>query len=183
MQYLNFKIGMKAGGYINDKERVIQLIDTYQKLIFSICYKICCDYFAAEDLTQETFIAAYENLHRFDESNEKNYLARIAANKSIDYLRNASNRQIPTSTDFFLTQIDYENQPEKVYLKTEIQRKMEKCLEELKSPYNEVAYAYYINEKTANEIALERNQNIKTIQTQIYRAREMLRKLYGKEAM
>ena len=31
------------------------------------------------------------------------------------------------------------------------------------------------------EIAKERNENLKTVQTQIYRARDMLRKIYGKE--
>jgi DNA-directed RNA polymerase specialized sigma24 family protein len=46
---------VKEGGFINDKEKIVNLIDNHQKLIFSICYKITADYFAAEDLTQETF--------------------------------------------------------------------------------------------------------------------------------
>ena len=39
----------------------------------------------------------------------------------------------------------------------------------------------YYDEKKAVEIAKERNENVKTVQTQIYRARDMLRKIYGKE--
>ena len=36
-------------------------MDSYQKLVFSICYKMTADYFAAEDLAQETFLSAYEH--------------------------------------------------------------------------------------------------------------------------
>ena len=132
-------------------------------------------------MTQETFIAAYQNLDRLNGTNEKAYLARIAANKSVDYLRKKNGRQIPTGEDFFTKQIDYTSQPEKLYLKTEIREKLTACLLKLKPPYDEIAVAYYLAEKTPQEIALARKQNLKTIQTQIYRAREMLRKLYGKE--
>ena len=157
------------------------MIDDYQKLIFSICYKITNDYFTAEDLTQETFISVYQNLHRFTLSNEKAYIARIATNKSIDYLRSSPNRFVPTEESFFKAQIDIKSQPETAYLQAEIRNKLNQCIGELKPPYDEIAGAYYMEEKTPQEIALERGQNLKTIQTQIYRAREMLRSLYRKE--
>jgi RNA polymerase sigma-70 factor (ECF subfamily) len=172
---------------INDKDKIVQLIDHHQKLIFSICYKITNDYFTAEDITQETFITAYQNLSRLANVNEKAYLARIATNKSIDYLRSAANRQVPTADEFFYTQTDIDrisqcsNQPEKAYLRTEIRQKLAWCLKELKPPYDEIATAYYLEEKTPKEIAALRKQNLKTIQTQIYRAREMLKKLYREE--
>ena len=65
------------------------MIDQYDKLIFSICYKLTGDYFMAEDLMQETFLTAYQKYNTFDGNNEKAWLSRIAANKSIDYLRSA----------------------------------------------------------------------------------------------
>ena len=33
------------------ESRLAELIDTYGKLVFSICYKITGDYFTAEDIT------------------------------------------------------------------------------------------------------------------------------------
>ena len=171
----------KVGGHINEREVIVRLIDDYQKLIFSICYKITKDYFAAEDLTQETFISAFQNLHRFALINEKAYIARIATNKSIDYLRSSTNRLVPTEETFFKSQVDISNQPEAVYLQVEIRNKLTRCIKGLKPPYDEIAGAYYMEEKTPQEIALKRGQNLKTIQTQIYRAREMLKSLYRKE--
>lgn len=56
----------------------------------------------------------------------------------------------------------------------------EKC-GQLKPPYDEIAKLYFCEERPASEIAELKQKNLKTVQTQIYRARAMLRKLYGKE--
>ena len=47
------------------EKRLAELIDTYDKLVFSICYKLTGDYFTAEDLTQETFLQAFQSMDRF----------------------------------------------------------------------------------------------------------------------
>ena len=74
------------------------LMDRYQNLIFSICYQMTGDYFAAEDLTQDTFVSAYRNLEQFDGSYEKAWLCRIAANKCTDYLKSAKRRSEPAGS-------------------------------------------------------------------------------------
>ena len=63
------------------------MIDQYQNLIYSICYRLTGDYFEAEDLAQDTFLSAYKNLSSFDGKNERAWLCRIATNKCIDYLK------------------------------------------------------------------------------------------------
>lgn len=85
------------------KEQLTVLIDTYDKLVFSICYKLTGDYFAAEDLMQETFLSVFQKYDTFDGVNEKAWISRIATNKSIDYLRSASHRSVPVE-DTFLKQ-------------------------------------------------------------------------------
>lgn len=50
----------------------------------------------------------------------------------------------------------------------------------LKSPYREVAIAHFCRELSAQEIASESGKNAKTVQTQIYRARAMLKKQMGR---
>ena len=49
---------------------------------------------------------------------------------------------------------------------------------QLKSPYKEVAYAHFCEELSVNEIAQRTNKNPKTIQTQLYRAKAMLKKCW-----
>lgn len=70
---------------IDSKQYLTQMIGQYQNLIFSICVKMTNDYFIAEDLTQETFLSAFQKLSSFDGNNEKAWLCRIATNKCIDY--------------------------------------------------------------------------------------------------
>lgn len=43
------------------QEPFTQMVHKYQNLVFSICVKMTGDYFAAEDLTQETFLIAYRH--------------------------------------------------------------------------------------------------------------------------
>ena len=66
-------------------------------------------------------------------------------------------------------------------MEEEIKRGLKVSCESLKPPYDEIAKDYYLKEMSAAQIAKKRNANLKTIQTQIYRARDMLRKIYGRE--
>ena len=76
------------------QSRLSELIDEYEKLVFSICYKITGDYFIAEDLAQETFLSVFQKYDSFDGSNEKAWICRIATNKSIDYMRRADRKSV-----------------------------------------------------------------------------------------
>lgn len=163
------------------ESRLSELIDTYEKLVFSICYKITGDYFAAEDITQETFLSVYQKYGTFDGNNEKSWICRIATNKSIDYLRSAGRKGVPTQDEFFEGVVEKRGSPEELCLEEEVKYNLEKCCRSLKPPYDEIARDYYLMEKSVAEMAEERKMNSKTIQTQVYRARNMLRKIYGKE--
>lgn len=77
--------------------------------------------------------------------------------------------------------VEERGSPEDICMEDEIKEELEKYCSELKPPYNEVAKAYYLKELSPGEIAKRLGQNVKTIQTQIYRAREMLRRRYRKE--
>ena len=166
---------------MNREDKLAYLIDTYQNLIFSICYKVTSDYFAAEDLTQESFLSAYNHLDTFEGTNEKAWLCRIATNKSIDYLRNAGRKAVPMEDVFFEQQKESRGSPEDIYMERDVKERLLAYCKRLKKPYDEIARAVYYDEMKADEIAKKRGENIKTVQTQIYRARDMLRKIYGKE--
>lgn len=71
--------------------------------------------------------------------------------------------------------------PESICLEKEVRETLlARCLS-LKPPYDEIARAYYYDEMDTAEIAKARGAKVKTVQTQIYRARSMLRKMYIKE--
>ena len=154
------------------------LIDSYQHLVFSICYKMTADYFASEDLTQDTFLAAYSHLQDFDGRHEKAWLCRIATNKCLDYLQSAGRRSIPTADAGMEETCTDDRTPESALLEEEVRQTLLDRCRSLKSPYDEIAKAYYYDEMDASEIAMSKGMKLKTVQTQIYRARAMLRKMY-----
>ena len=163
---------------INREEQLEALIDRYQNLIFSICYKMTADYFASEDLAQETFLSAYEKYTSFDERNEKAWICRIAVNKCLDYQKHSGRKAVPTEDTWFSYQEDAGMSPEEACLEDEVREELYQSCKALKPPYDEIALDYYYSEMDVGEIAEERGRNVKTVQTQIYRARGMLRKHY-----
>ena len=169
---------------IDAKDNLIRLIEQYQNLIFSICLKMTGDYFAAEDLTQETFVAAWQHWQDFDGQAEKAWLCRIAGNKCIDYQREAARRMIPAGGDEIPEEkADRDDEPLQRYLNREVMEQLEKNCEKLDSPYRETAKEYFLLGKSAKEIAEQTGVGLKTVQTRIYRAREQLRKSCGKEIL
>lgn len=170
-----------AGNSIETEEKLVQALNQYEKLIFSICYRMVGNYFDAQDLTQETFLSFYKVLPRFDGQNEKGFLTKIATNKCLDYLKQTKRREIPSETPVLENNSSTVPPPEEEVLEKLVNKRLETLCQSLKPPYNQVATEYYCHSRTAKEIAQSNGKNLKTIQTQISRAKKMLQKLYPKK--
>ena len=166
---------------IHAEAQLEQWIDTYQNLIYSICFQLTKDYFDAQDLAQETFLAAYKNMSHFDGKNERAWLCRIATNKCLDYLKAAGRRQIPTEEQYFIACSGLSPTPGRDVMERSLKSQLYDCCIQLKSPYKEVALDYFYHEITLTEMVKKTGKNLKTLQTQVYRAKAMLKKLYRKE--
>lgn len=163
---------------IHSNEDFEKLIDDYGSLIFSICYRFTNQYFDAQDLAQETFLAAYRAFDQFDGSYPKAWLTRIATNKCLDYKKSVAAKTTPTEDSFFLTIESGQTGPESQCLDQDVRDRLLILIRKLKEPYQSIAYDAFYKEMTVKEIAVERNKNQKTIQTQIYRAKAQLKKLW-----
>lgn len=167
----------KEADKIDKEEYFGYLLDTYERLVYSICYKMTGNQFDAEDLTQETFLSIYKNLATFQRDYEKAWVCKIATNKGLDFLKNATRRSEPKEDVYFEELKDNKASPEEAYIQQESKEYVYTICQSLKSPYKEVATEHFYREKTAKEIAEESDKGIKTVQTQIYRAKAMIRKI------
>ena len=164
------------------KDNFIRLVNQYQNLIFSICLRLTGDYFVAEDLTQETFLSAYKYIDGFDGQSEKAWICRIASNKAIDYLKAAKRCEVPTLQEEMQNEaVSSGLDPLQKVLNKEIMEEMKERCQALKPPYCDVAVEHFIRGKTAKEIALETKVPLNTVQTRLYRARELLKTSISKE--
>lgn len=152
-------------------------MDTYQKLVYSICFKLAGNQFDAEDLTQETFLSVYKNLDNFQRDYEKAWICKIATNKGLDFVKSAGRRSEPKEDVYFAEVKDSRDGPEESCLQQESKEYVFTICQSLKSPYKEVATEHFYREKSVKEISEETGKGIKTVQTQIYRAKAMIKKL------
>lgn len=159
------------------------LVEQYKKLVFTVCYQLVKDYQEAENLTQETFLSAYKHIDRCQVEYLKPWLARIATNKAKDYLKSAYMRKVQLSQDIDMdvgvgsreSERFLDNSPDDIFLaKEEIERVREQIYQ-LKEPYLKVSVLYFLQEKTVAEIAQELSRPVKTVKTQLYRGKNMLK--------
>ena len=71
-----------------DEKAFTVLVETYQKPVYNLCYRMLGEAEAAEDAAQETFLKVYQNLVRYDRARPfPTWLLSIAAHDCIDRLR------------------------------------------------------------------------------------------------
>ena len=69
-------------------EAFTKLVETYQTPVYNLCYRMLGEPDLAEDAAQETFLRAYQHLHRYDQKRPfATWLLSIAAHYCIDRLR------------------------------------------------------------------------------------------------
>ena len=71
-----------------------ELVECYQRQVYNLCLRLLTSAQAAEDATQEAFIAAYRRIDSFRGGNFRAWLLRIAANASYDELRRQRRRPV-----------------------------------------------------------------------------------------
>lgn len=167
----------KGADNISQEQYLEYLVEQYQNLIYSICLKSIGNPFDAEDLTQEVFLSAYKNFSRFDGHYEKAWLSKIAVRKCLDFLKAAGRRTVPTEDVYFSQLPDSGSSPEELCLLGDSDMQVRRLCANLRSPYREVAIAHFCEGFSITEIAQRENKNAKTIQTQLYRAKAMLRNM------
>lgn len=157
-----------------------RIVDQYQKLVYTVCYQLVQDHQLAEDLTQDTFLAAFTHMDDCPPEKYKPWLARIATNKATDHLRSAWKRRVSIPGEEAMPERPMAGAaatpgPEDVVVTKSEAAAIRQMVNELKEPYLLVSRLYFMEEKTVEEIAHALHRPAKTVSTQLYRAKRMLR--------
>ena len=71
-----------------DQDAFTYIVETYQRPVYNLCYRMLGDPQEAEDAAQETFWRAYQALRRYDQQRSfVTWLLSIAAHYCIDQQR------------------------------------------------------------------------------------------------
>lgn len=151
----------------------------YERLVYTICYQFVHDSTLAEDLAQETFLAAYTHRGDCPADSYKPWLARIAANKARDYLKSAYHRRVHAADDDALAAVPTaynEPPPEELVLTRDEAVRIREAILALKEPYHQAAVLFFLEEKSVGEVAEALGRPVKTVHTQLFRARQILQR-------
>ena len=158
------------------KEVFSRLMVQYERLVYTICFQLVRDAASAEDLTQETFLSAYLHRDSMPVGYERQWLARIAANKAKDYLRSAWVRKMNTPGDevLALEGAPPGMQPEQQVLETLGEEELTGMILNLREPYCTPCRLVLLEQHTMAEAARLCGRPPKTVEAQVYRAKKML---------
>jgi RNA polymerase sigma-70 factor, ECF subfamily len=165
------------------EEQFVSYIKQYERLIFTICYSFTKNYFDAENLAQETFLSAYSNIDKFVGGNLKAWLTTIAANKCRDYLKSPGKQTESLTDEDYEYLVDNRGSPEEIIMESDSNDRVFSLCTRLKEPYKTVAVNYFCYNLKLSELALNTGQSLKTLQTQLYRAKKLLKALWKEEFM
>ena len=152
------------------------MVQNYQALVYTVCHQLVPDVQDAQDLTQETFLAAWRAIDRCPPGYEKQWLARIASNKAKDYLRSAWVRRVNTPGDevLALEGAPPDCQPEQQVLETLGEEELTRMILSLREPYKTPCRLVLLEQHTMAQAAQLCGRPPKTVEAQIYRAKKML---------
>ncbi|WP_175413098.1 sigma-70 family RNA polymerase sigma factor [Clostridium sp. AWRP] len=168
---------------IIQRDEFANYIKQYERLIITICLSFTKNYFDAEDLAQQTFLAAYKNYEKFQGENFKAWLTKIAVNKCKDYMKSPA-RKINSLTDEEYECLEDEKSCiEDTVIENDTSQKIHDLCNKLKEPYRTVAINYFCKDIKLSHMAESTGQKLKTLQTHLYRSKKLLKVLWREEFM
>jgi RNA polymerase sigma-70 factor, ECF subfamily len=164
-----------------------ELVKKYLKPVYNFLCHFVSDREALDDITQETFIKAWKNIKKFDQSrNFKVWIFSIAKNTAFDYLKKkktipfsnfiddeGNNKLENVGDDSILT-------PE-ILIRADSAKILEEKLKEIPDIYRVILIMHYKEDFSLQEIAKILGKPYNTIKSQHQRALGKLRETFPKE--
>jgi RNA polymerase sigma-70 factor (ECF subfamily) len=164
-----------------DLEAFNQLVVEYQRLAYSVAYRVLQDQDAAADAVQESFIKAYRALNSFRGGSFKSWLLRIVVNSCYDMLRSRKRRDTDSIDDDALDQdyashmVDATEGPHAYAERMELSRHIEQGIAQLPPDQRLVLTLCDIHGYAYEEISEITGVPMGTVKSRISRGRGKLR--------
>ncbi|MHA6529644.1 RNA polymerase sigma factor [Paenibacillus sp. BAC0078] len=161
-----------------NREAFAELVDKYKSRIYGLLLGMGANPQDAQDLTQETFITAYQKLRGHNsQSSFAAWLHAIAINRLKSLKRKKS---FGFSSSPLYPVIDGSATPEEQYMRKESELEMHSRLAKLPERYRIVLLLFYNNELTYEEISNITGMPMHQVKNRLHRARLKLRKQWSK---
>jgi RNA polymerase sigma-70 factor (ECF subfamily) len=157
-----------------------QLVLRYQRMVYAIARRMTSNHQDADDIAQETFLAAYRAMGRLDvQQSFPAYLSRIAVNLSINHLRRkkrwlriwSQRRGEAQEASMGVKTVS----PQKKMEQSELLNRLEGAMKNLPPHQRAVLVLKVDQEMSYQEIAKTLKISMGTVMSRLHRARNRLR--------
>ena len=175
------ELAIAARGGSEDAFR--QLVERFERPVFSLVVRMVRDRATAEDLTQEAFVKAYRKLRTYDpERKFSSWLFKIAHNATIDHLRRRDLETVPLDpgggddeTPSLARVLPDEGRgPAVAAGRGQLAEALEAAVGRLRPEYREVVLLRFSEGLGYEEIAEVAELPLGTVKTYLHRARKEL---------
>ncbi|WP_240644584.1 RNA polymerase sigma factor [Paenibacillus paeoniae] len=182
-------IAVQGGG----PEQYRPFVQAYGPYIYKTVYAVLHSPHDAEDVTQEVLLLIYRSLPNYRMDGLKTWITRIAVNRAIDFKRSKARRPeqlmeqegVDRQKTEFLADGMLSAMPapaaESIAIRQEELSYIQAKVDELPDRYREVIHAFYIEEKSYEQIAAETGLERKSVESRLYRARNWMRRHWREE--
>ena len=159
-----------------DRSAFEELVDLFQEAIFRMVYYRTRSRMDAEDLTQEIFIRAFENLSKLrDLERFRTWLFRMAINRVRDFYRKKRVlgffRTVEDDTDADLADVEIQDDPGALdcIIRQEFWKQVKLFSKRLSRLEREVFFLRFMDHLNIREIAQVMDKSESTVKTHLYR--------------
>ena len=158
-----------------DRDAFGVLVDRETAAVYRTCLRILGRPHDAEDVTQESFVAAYRAIGQFrGEGSLRGWLLRIATRQSYRRLaQRHSDAELDSVGEARLS--DPSADPTRAVVAAERRADVRRAVSELTDPYREVVALRFFGEMSLAEVAEATGRPINTVKTHLRRGLERLR--------
>ncbi|MBK8781033.1 MAG: sigma-70 family RNA polymerase sigma factor [Anaerolineales bacterium] len=170
-----------------DDEAFTRLVETYQTPVFNLCYRMLGEPDLAEDAAQETFLRAYQHMHRYDQKRSfATWLLSIAAHYCIDKLRRrkfsmfSMDAEDDEGNSFEIPDVNAPN-PEGESIKGQTQARVHAMLDGLDATDRAAIIMRYWYDYSEKEIAESLRLTVSAVKSRLHRARKEMAGVWQEE--
>jgi len=170
------------------------LVHRYERKIYNVAYRMTGNRHDAEDILQETFLKAFENLEKFrQESSFYTWIMKIAVNATLIRFRKSSRPDTVTIDELRgdpqefhpRVVIRWDENPEQKYSRLENERILWRAIRRLPAIYRIVFWLRDVEQFSNAEVARMLKISVFAVKSRLMRARlelrERLTPYYGKK--
>jgi len=159
------------------------LILKYRERVYSVIYNLTSNREDASDLTQESFIKAFQSINRFKgKSSFFTWLYRIGLNTSLTYLRKNKLRRFfsfekmvdEDHTEGLIENMTADSDSDKAALMSELQEKLNDAFQKLSVKHRTVVTLFEIDGLSHKEIAEIVGASVGTVRSRLHYAKQFL---------